>query len=125
MEGDLSRAGENLTTLFEGSGDAYLNRMPHLRAVRGVYNFAASPERDDDGYALSYLKMIGRQATYHPRGAELLMNTTGGNASESPSVTIENLVVKAPESSDPVSFARDISTALDDLLKRSMQGLNR
>lgn len=125
MDGEFGEANESRKILFEGGGDAYLRRMPHLKAIQGVYNFAASPERDDEGYALAYLKMTGRQATYHPRGAELLMNTTGGNASEGPSVTIENLVVKAPESSDPEVFARNISAALDDVLKRSMQGLNR
>lgn len=128
-EGDLGRAGSSLVTAFEGAGTAYVNRMPHLRAMRSikesVYGFAIEPERDDEGFAIPYLRMTGQEPTYHPRGLELLTAGQGGGAGQSVNINIEGVTVTAPESSDPEAFADRFTNALEDALSRAMPGLNR
>ena len=127
MDGDFSRAGTEAGILFEGAGDAYLRRMPHLRAAGALKDKLygiVSPERDDAGFAIPYLKMTGQQPTYHPRGAELLMMGQQPAQSSTPPLVIENITLNA-NSGDKEELTQLMTNVLKDSYERAMQGLNR
>lgn len=102
MEGDFGRAKTEADRLLEGAGDAYLRRMPHLRAAgalrdkyvdtynqhmphlnaaeasRDRYLDIMNPVRSYGGNAIPWMNHIGRQPWYYPRGDEPLTNTPTG-----------------------------------------------
>lgn len=127
MEGDFGRAKTEAGVVFGGAGDAYVRRMPHLRAagvLKDKYLGLISPERDDDGYSIPYLNMIGRQPSYHPRGAELLMMGQQPTQSSTPPLVIENITLNA-SSGDREELTQLMTNVLQDSYERAMQGLNR
>src|SRR5690554_6237097 len=84
LQGDFKRAGENLGVLGNMVGSAYMERIPHLRAISGVVDTVSgyvNPERDDEGNAIRWMNYIGKQPVYHPRGVELLTAGQGGQQS--------------------------------------------
>lgn len=127
LDGDFGRAWSEAGTVFAGAGDAYMRRMPHLRAASALKDKLygiVSPERDDAGYAIPYLKMIGQQPTYHPRGAELLMMGQQPAQSSTPPLVIENITLNA-NTGDREELTQLMTNVLQDSYERAMQGLNR
>lgn len=127
-EGDFERAKENLGIVFEGSSKV-ITEQPHVIAVRNLarmYAGALDPERDDNGFAIPYLRMTGKEPYYHPTGVELLTAGQGVQQSGGDTIVLNIPGVTLTTSTTNREESREVlAEFFEDMLNRALPGANR